>query len=339
MPNYDYRTMSVQTDDDGNETFPWATAETVPSNFPDNLAAPVRIAYADKALVDGQDLTEKRINLYYDVNRWDFERPPDYVDSHWHVYNFPYVYLVAHNYDDPDVEHIYEGDIYDFAITIDGWGYTDNADVLGLIGSHLQEMVNAARMEIGSPIIPTDYTPRHYQKNIALRGGEIVYWNHVCYYVRYDMTAERNTVSPTEDTYRTRFRDFNGGPMALPDIDDIVITREHQEQQDISSRQVYIDHSHKDIYVPPGDDVTTTRLQQIATAVGNRLFYFDRVLPDGDNRIVRTIAQAVYKYDWVVPGSDPEVTGQRVRYDIMWQQGEPQAGDTFTIAFPVAESN
>ena len=341
MPAYPWREMNVT-----NNIVTWHLNTNPPEGGcyddgdTDVLDYPLRFSYCDPARRN-KILEEREIRILYDVNYWDGATEPDYVQSVWPIYDLPFVHLGSHDYDNPDLEHPYLGSIQDFSYAITGWGYHNNQIELNRINDNLQEMVNAARLAFsGIPVIPAGYEVKSWAdvEGQAVSGAQIIHEDFYCYYVRYPIAAVDNTVSPTEDINRTRYRDFNGGPASLPTVPNgIEFSRSFRRQLDgVGASHVHINfnesalRSQNTIFLFPGDDVTLAQLERIKI---NTLCYADRT--SGDSGVARLIAKVI---NTGALGSERQ-PGRWIQFDVSWRQGQFQNNDTVKLGFELSEAD
>lgn len=338
MPYNAYRKLIKNTDG----SFSWTQQQNVPTNLHTDLVSPAVIGLTDLPAPnatggDPDNVPDVVGDDFIDI--WFPTAPGDDPDTdiRWYLYDYPFVHFLNHEGSLNEFDsHPFDYADLIYGLTSAGYLNPENPDqsaVLGKLVEELQSMVNEKRLTYNLPIIPDGYVPAIWGSGVALRGGSIIRYNHYCYYVRYDLTAEKNTISPVDDVFRTSFKDFNAGVMRLPDVDDVEITRQQAANTQLTNRQVYVDTTQKIIYIKPGTDVTLQNLQNIQTT-GLRLFYFVRVPTETDNRVVRVIAQANNRSNWIVNG---QIVGVKIQYDPMWQQGALQAGDTVKLAFDTVE--
>jgi hypothetical protein len=335
--NFPWREMNVT-----NNIVTWHLHQSIPEDGcpgDSELTRPVRFSYCDPGR--GDILEDREIEILYDVEFPPHDGgDPSYVDSLWPIYDLPFVHLGSHDYDDADAEHPYLGSIHDFGDTIEFWGYHNDAIVLGQINDNLQEMVNAVRLEYsGLPVIPAGYVVKSWAdvEGQAVSGAQIIHENVYCYYIRYPISAADNTVSPTDDIHRTRYRDFNGGPATIPAIssDGIKFSRSFRRQLDgVGSSHVHINfnesalRAQNTIFLFPGDDVTLAELERIKI---NTLCYADRT--SGDAGTARLIAKVIGN---ATLGSERQ-PGRQITFDVSWRQGQFQNNDTVRLGFELNE--
>ena len=337
--NFPHREMNVT-----NNIVTWHLHESIPEGRCPNdteLSAPLRFSYCDPGR--GDQLEDREIEIYYDTSFPPNDPDePSYTISWWPIYDLPFVHFGSHDYDHPDLLHPYLGELRDFGDTIEAWGYHNDAVNLAQINNNLQQMVNAARLDYsGLAVIPAGYEVKSWDdvEGEAVSGAQIIHYDFYCYYIRYPITAADNTISPIDDIYRTRYRDFNGGPATIPEIsgDGIKFSRSFRRQLDgVGGSHVHINfnesalRAQNTIFLFPGDDVTLAQLERIKI---NSLCYADRT--SGDAGTARLIAKVINNSTL---GSERQ-PGRQITFDVSWRQGQFQNNDTVRLGFELSESS
>jgi hypothetical protein len=333
--NFPWRKMNVT-----NNIVTWHLNQSIPEDgCPDDrdLSSPTRFSYCDPGR--GTILEDREISIHYDTTTGGDGSNPSYIESWWPIYDLPFVHFGSHDYDHPDLEHPYIGELQDFGYIIEDWGYHNDAIQLARINDNLQEMVNVARLEYsGLAVIPAGYEVKSWDdvEGQAVEGAKIIHHDFYCYYFRYPLTAAQNTISPVDDIHRTRYRDFNGGPAHIPDITDgIEFSRSFRRQLDgVGAPHVHINfnesalRAQNTIFLFPGDDVTLAQLERVKI---NTLCYVDRTA--GDAGTARLIAKVIGN---ATLGSERQ-PGRQITFDISWRQGQFQNNDTLKLGFELSE--
>ena len=282
---------------------------------------------------EGNQIIENAyVEICFPIN----EEIDDYTNVDWQVYNYPFVHFLEHPAETIQDYQAHPGDYADFIYGLDVSGYLGenhvDSQALRTITQHLQSLVNMVRLRVNLPIIPLGYVPPLWESGLRLPGGHVIRHNHHCYYTRYPLSAEQNTISPVQDVNRTRFRDFNGGPAHLPvAADDIVINREYTTSQSrINSERVYINFDDNVMYLIPGNGVT---LEQLKSIKRYSTFYYERT---SAGETARMIARANNKGEWELPWDNSQ-TAIWIDFDPEWLQSELGNTDQLRLGFEVVE--
>ena len=286
------------------------------------------------SLCDSADdpVDEQTIHIWFPV---DPGEPPD-TDIRWNVYAHPFAHFLDTDADEVILQPSHPHDYGDLILGLIDAGYVDDTDphasqVLRTLTQNLQEMINVARVRGNLPIIQLGYVPPYWESGLRLPGGHVIRHLHHLYYTRYPLSAELNTVSPVQDVHRTRFRDFNGGPMVLPaSADDHVINRDFTSSLSrINGDRVHINLDDNVMYILPGTDISLTQLRQIKT---RSFFYFDRI---SSGETARCIAKTTTMLDWEVPWDNSQ-TARLIGFDPQWLQGTFADDDELRLGFEVS---
>ena len=168
-----------------------------------------------------------------------------------------------------------------------------------------RDMVDNVRTYLQRPLAPGEL-PAEWAPNIPLSGGRLFRQGHRFFWLRINLTAEQNIISPVEDERHIRFLTFNQGPMELPEVSK-VFTR-HISEVGITPDTVQLE---------TGDDFTSADIERFTQ------FYIDGT----ESRLIGNITHREY----FVNSRGGQVL--RIRYDPYWEQGEFTGESEVEIGF------